>query len=414
MLRLSCLPRLFAALGFAVLVLATATLQAAEGDESLSFKKIVLTTNFYAEAAAMGDFNKDGKMDVVYGPQWYAGPSFEHKQTIYPIEKFDPHKYSNNFMTAVHDVNGDGYDDVLVNEWPGKAVHWFENPQGKDELWKKHIAYPAVDNESPQFGDITGDGKSELIFHTAGRLGYAQPNSDDPTGLWRFTPVSAKEKWGRYQHGLGFGDVNGDGKHDLLMVSGWWEQPSAAAQDPAAVWKKHPAKFGKRGGAQMYAYDVDGDGDRDIITSLDGHGYGLVWYEQSKVDGKVEFTQHTIVGDKKSDNPHGVKFSQIHAICLVDMDGDGLKDIVTGKRYWAHGPKGDVEPGEPAVLYWFKLVRTAAGGVEFTAHQIDDDSGVGTQFAVGDLNADQRPDIVVGNKKGCHVFIQMADHGPKK
>ncbi|MCG8586278.1 MAG: VCBS repeat-containing protein, partial [Pirellulales bacterium] len=131
-----------------------------------TFKKIVLTTDFLAEGSGIGDFNRDGKMDVVYGPQWYEGPDFKNAHTIYPIQKFDPRKYSNNFITMTHDVNGDGYVDVLVNEWPGKAVHWFENPQGKDTPWKKHLAHAAVDNESPQLGDITGDGKPELLFHT--------------------------------------------------------------------------------------------------------------------------------------------------------------------------------------------------------------------------------------------------------
>ena len=88
------------------------------------------------------------------------------------------------------------------------------------------------------------------------------------------------------------------------------------------------------------------------------------------------------------------------------MDGDGLKDIITGKRYWAHGPKGDSEPGAPAVLYWFKLVRSKKDGVHYIPHQIDNDSGVGTQFTVGDLTGDGHPDVVTGNKKGGYVFIQ--------
>ncbi|MCG8586755.1 MAG: FG-GAP-like repeat-containing protein, partial [Pirellulales bacterium] len=322
----------------------------------------------------------------------------------YPIQKFDPRKYSNNFITMTHDVNGDGYVDVLVNEWPGKAVHWFENPQGKAP-WKKHLAHAAVDNESPQLGDITGDGKPELLFHTGGQLGYASLDTSDPTGPWRFTPVSEKEKWGRYQHGIGIGDVNGDGTNDYLMVGGWWAQPKSAGAD--TLWKKHAEKFGTRGGAQMYAYDVDGDGDNDIITSLDGHGFGLVWFENVKDGDNITFKQHVITGNKPEDNPYGVKFSQIHAICLADMDGDGLKDIITGKRYWAHGPKGDPEPGAPAVLYWFKLARKNDGSVEYIPYLIDDDSGVGTQFAVGDVNGDGNPDVVIGNKKGGYAFLQQ-------
>jgi hypothetical protein len=92
---------------------------------------------------------------------------------------------------------------------------------------------------------------------------------------------------------------------------------------------------------------------------------------------------------------------------LVDMDGDGLKDIVTGKRYWAHGPKNDAEPGAPAVLYWFKLVR-GKDGVDFIPFKIDDDSGIGVQVVAADLNGDKYPDVVVGNKKGIFVHIGEA------
>ena len=94
-------------------------------------------------------------------------------------------------------------------------------------------------------------------------------------------------------------------------------------------------------------------------------------------------------------------------LCLADINGDGLPDFVTGKRWWAHGPKGDVDPDEPAVVYWFELTRKDGKPV-WIPHQIDDDSGVGTQFEVADINGDGLLDIVISNKKGAHLFIQEA------
>ena len=87
------------------------------------------------------------------------------------------------------------------------------------------------------------------------------------------------------------------------------------------------------------------------------------------------------------------------------MDGDGLKDIVTGKRFWAHGPTGDPEPNAAPVLYWFKLVRGADKSVDWLPFQIDNDSGIGTQVVAADANGDGLPDIVVGNKKGTFVHL---------
>ena len=378
-----------------------------------TFRKVVLTDKFHAEAAGVGDIDKDGHGDAVYGPYWYAGPEFKERHEIYPAKDFDPNQYSNNFMTGVGDVDGDGWLDVLVNEWPGKEVAWFRNP-GKDSAtvkasqggWGKHLVHPVVDNEAPDFLDVTGDGKAELVFHTGGVLGFATPSDKTATERWTFTPCSEKESWGQYQHGLGVGDVNGDGRPDLLMAGGWWEQPApvAAGSTPPA-WTKHPFAFGT-GGAQMHTYDVDADGDLDVITSLAGHGYGLSWFESVKNDGGIDFVEHRILSDKAEETLDGVQFSQLHSVGLVDIDGDGLKDLVTGKRFWAHGPQGDPDPAGSPYLYWFKLHRDADKKVSWTAHKIDDASGVGTQLAVGDLNGDKRPDIVIGNKKGGFVFIQ--------
>jgi FG-GAP-like repeat len=389
----------------AALALVGVSLATVHGEDYVlrSFKKIKLTDKFYSEGMYHGDFNKDGKTDVVAGPFWYSGPDFKTVNEFRPAKEFDPNGYSDAFLMFRADFNGDGWDDPLVVGFPGAAVHWYENPQGKPGPWKQHLAIPIGDNESPGFTDVTGDGKPEFICHIDGYLGYAEPNWQDPTKPWSFTQISAKGGWGKYQHGIGYGDVNGDGRIDLMLREGWWEQP--AAGKTGEPWALHKFDFGG-GGAQMYAYDVDGDGDNDVITSLQAHGYGLSWFEHVKNDaGEITFKHHVITGSKPEDNKYGVKFSQLHAIDLVDMDGDGLKDIITGKRYWAHGPKGDAEPDAPAVLYWFQLVRGDAG-VDYVPHLIDDDSGVGTQVIAADVTNDGLPDVLVGNKKGQFVFVQ--------
>ncbi len=102
-----------------------------------------------------------------------------------------------------------------------------------------------------------------------------------------------------------------------------------------------------------------------------------------------------------------LRFSEPHALYLADINGDGLMDFVTGKRFSAHGPTGDVEPNAPAVVYWFELQRDKEHGVRFIPHKIDDDSGVGTQVTAVDLNGDGVADIIVGNKKGTFIFLSQ-------
>jgi hypothetical protein len=387
------------------------------------FTKIQLTDEFWAEGMAYGDFNHDGKMDVVYGPYWWEGPDFKVRHTYRPDTEVSKVKtadgtekeikgfkgalgnengYSDDFLTYTYDFNGDGWTDILVLGFPGKEAYWYENPKGGDGPWKQHLAWDVVDNESPMLADLLGNGKPVLVCCSGGFIGYAQPNWSKPEEKWTWHSITPKAGYQRFTHGIGVGDVNGDGKPDIMEATGWWEQPKSIEGDP--VWKKHEFQFGS-GGAQMYAYDVNGDGKPDIITSLEAHKYGLAWFEQTNEGGVEGWIKHIIVGQTPEENPQGVKFSQMHALWLQDMNGDGLKDIVTGKRFWAHGPKGDEEPSAPPVLYWFELKRNAAK-VEWIAHLIDDQSGVGTQVMAGDLNGDGKPDVIVGNKRGAFVFLR--------
>jgi len=371
-----------------------------------SFERIILTEQFYCEGANYGDFNNDGKMDVVAGPYWYEGPDFKVKHEYRPAKAVDKNGYSDNFFTFVYDFNGDKYPDILIVGMPGEPAFWYENPQGKEGPWPKHQAFNTVDNESPAFGDINGDGKPELICSAGGFLGWAEADWTDAAKPWKFHAISPKGGWHRYSHGLGFGDINGDRKMDYLEEAGWWEQPA----DPTQLWTKHAQSFsagmqnGIKGGAQMLVYDFDGDGLNDVLTSLSAHEWGLAWFQQVKENNEIKFKEHIIAGKKPEENKYGVCFSQMHALALVDMDGDGTMDFVVGKRHWAHGAKGDPEPQAPPLLYWFRTVRTKEG-VDFVPYLVDNDSGVGTQVVVGDVNGDGLPDIVVGNKRGCFVFI---------
>ena len=371
----------------------------------LRFEKKRLTDAFHCEGATAGDFNRDGKMDVVAGPFWYAGPTFDVRHEYAPVKAFDPaHGYSDNFFAFTHDFDGDGWTDVLIIGFPGTTAAWYENPRGAaDGHWRRHlIVEGALDNESPTFTDLTGDGKPELVYHTRGRLGYAAPDPADPRKPWTFHPLSTRGERAQFTHGLGVGDVNGDRRADVIEHDGWWEQPASLAGDP--LWVLHAQPLGN-GGSQMHAYDVNGDGRNDVITALTAHEFGLAWFEQYREGKEIKFRQHIIINKDPGESAYGVKFSEIHAVALVDMDGDGLEDIVTGKRFWSHGRTGDPDRNDAAVLYWFKLVRKADKSVDYIPYLIDNESGVGTQVVAGDINADGLPDIVVGNKRGTFVHM---------
>jgi hypothetical protein len=404
-----------------------------------TFRKIQITDKFWSEGADFADFNHDGHNDIVSGPFWYEGPDFKIRHEYCPaqhsfkttnaagqvatIEGFEgalgvKNTYSEDFLTFTFDINGDGWADIVIVGFPGNKSYWYENPHNKEGYWPRHTMIDETDDESPAFGDLLGDGKAELICITSNYLGYAAPDWSHPAEKWTFHRISPKKKeYQKFTHGLGFGDVNGDGRNDILVKDGWYEQPASLQGDPE--WKFHPYPFATfkepsapDGSSQMYAYDVNGDGLPDVITAISAHGFGLAWYEQlpqKDTNGEIQFKEHLILNPNPTPNKYGVAFSQPHSVALADIDGDGLKDIVTGKRFWAHGKDGgDPQSNEAAVLYWFKLVRGPDHTAEFVPHLIDTNSGVGTEVVVGDVGGDHRAAIVVGNKKGTFVFLQEA------
>lgn len=382
----------------------------------VAFKKQIITSDFVAEGCAVADFDRDGHADITAGWNIWYGPDFTRRASFrQPNDNpAGPSKtpynpltgYSDYFLQFAHDFNGDQWDDILVYGLPGDPAYLYLNPQNQGGDWAKHTLFDVADNESPGLQDINGDGKPELLLHTRGQLGYAEIDWANPTATARFRPISPKspandKKYFRYTHGYGAGDVNGDKRVDILTKDGWFEQPPDTKEDKD--WTFHAGPFG-RGGAQMYVYDVNDDGRNDVITSYEAHGFGFGWFEQ-KVDGT--FAEHQVMGATPEENKQGVKFSQLHALKMTDINGDGVMDIVTGKRRWAHGPKTDAEPNADPVLYWFQTQRDGKGGAEMIAHLIDKQSGVGTGFTTADLNKDGKPDIVVANKMGVFAFIQQ-------
>lgn len=347
------------------------------------------------EGAAIADVDGDGLQDVIAGRNWYRNPGWEARP-LRLIEDWNGYVQSNG--DYIYDVNRDGRPDVIAGSFIPSEVHWYENPGAEGlrlgKTWAKHLLIDTgrSANEGQLFEDLDGDGQPEWIVNSWLK--------DVPTLIWRLTPTDNTEKplqmvpviLGEKAngHGIGVGDLNGDGRKDILVGQGWYEQP---AIDPwKGNWEFHP-DWDLQASLPMLVRDLNGDGRNDIVYG-NGHNYGLFWWEQLPADenGKLQWKEHLI--DRG--------FSQPHSMVFVDLNGDGVEELITGKRYFAHNG-GDPGANEPTCLYYYTWDIKEH---RFTRHVINEGQvGTGLQIAVGELNGDGIIDIAVAGKSGTHVIL---------
>jgi hypothetical protein len=356
------------------------------------FKKTVLFDDFVTEGVAVGDVNQDGLIDIMAGPFWFQAPNWERHE-IYEPKLYVPEKeWSNSMLNFALDVNHDGWIDFIRVDFPGKAVYWHENPQGKTGHWKEHLIHETVGNESPNFVDIDGDGRKDILCGdvTNKQMIWLQAPLSASETTWKKHTISLPGTPGSegFSHGLGYSDINGDGRPDVIVREGWWENPG----DPTrSDWAWHPANLGEPA-SHMYATDFNQDGSIDVFAAS-AHERGIWWYENKGDGSNQNFTRHILTEE----------MSETHAVAFEDVNGDGKKDFITGKRYYAHMREG-TGALEPAYLYWFEYIPGKMP--QWLAHQIDDDSGVGLNVVAEDINGDGLLDVVIANKKGIFVFEQ--------
>jgi hypothetical protein len=353
----------------------------------VKFKKVHIASESY-ESAGVFDVNKDGNPDIVSGAFWYEGPGFVKRHFIGLVKRHD--EYYDDFSTIPMDVNGDGYTDFITGGWWGNTVRWRENPGDAKKEWTEHVIGECGNVETTRAWDVDGDGVEEVVPNNPGRplLCYKLNRTDASFTKYQITTTQG--------HGIGFGDVNGDGRGDFIVSEGWLEAPKNTWQDS---WTLHKEFQLGETGIPVVVTDVNGDGRNDLIAGQ-GHGYGLDWYEQQP-DTKTQkrkWIKHAI-------DPFN---SQYHTLLWTDIDGDNKPELITGKRYRAHN---DNDPGshDDIGLYYFKW-----NGESFTKQVISygplgTGKGTGNYFAVADLRKSGRRDIVVAGKDGLYVFYNEGE-----
>ncbi|MBC7826170.1 MAG: VCBS repeat-containing protein [Chitinophagaceae bacterium] len=352
----------------------------------LQFRKQVVAAESF-ESAGVFDVNNDSRLDIVSGAFWYEGPAFLRRHYIGQPNRFG--EYYNDFSTIPLDVDGDGWMDFITGGWADTAIYWRKNPGNNKEEWKNIVIGKTGNIETARAWDIDGDGIPEIVPNNPGKpvMIFKLKLNDRGKGTGFF---QGYEVWNRQAHGMGFGDINNDGRADLILDNGWLEAP---AKPFSQKWLFHPEFSTQAASIPIIVKDINGDGKNDFIAGK-AHDYGLNWYEQVKdTGGKRIWKKHVI------DPLH----SQFHTMEWEDLDNDTVPELITGKRYRAHN---DEDPGsnDPIGLYYYQW-----NGESFTKQVISygpfgEGKGTGIYFQVIDLQKDGRKDIIVAGKDGLVIF----------
>ena len=334
----------------------------------IPFEKITLDLGAN-ETCAFADINGDGKLDVVSGENWFEAPRW----TKHHFRDLDfTNNYIDNFSDLPLDVNGDGKIDIISVSWFSHRIAWFEN----GAKWTEHPIETGSPVEFAFLVDLDNDGKAREILPEFGDKKAPLAWFELKDGKFTKHVVDSVS----HGHGIGAGDINKDGRNDILTPDGWFEAPD---------WKFHPA-FGGGSFGFMYVIDINGDGRNDVLTS-NAHDYGIFYFEQG---ANGEWTKRMIDDS----------WSQGHALTLVDLNKDGKLDILTGKRYMAHNGR---DPGEREPLGIYLYQQTAGPKQEWVRHVIDygGRTGAGMQIPVADIDGDGDLDFAVGGKSGTFLFL---------